>query len=82
MPNFMKHYSDKLVALKMRNEQRKKNYQITQGNIPRPWTAEEDKQVLAHEISDRKLAKKISRSAEAIQIRRCRLKKKLTEGSE
>lgn len=40
----------------------------------RPWTQEEDKQVLAHTIPDSELAVKIDRSATAIQVRRCRLR--------
>ena len=81
MPNFIKYCKSEAIARKIRNKQRKKNYQSTQGNPPRPWNYEEDIAVLKHEVSDRELALKISRSVQAIQIRRCRLNK-LTKSSE
>lgn len=46
------------------------------GQYPkRRWSDEEDCKVLAHSVSDRQLSKQIRRSVEAIQIRRCKLKK-------
>lgn len=42
---------------------------------PRPWTDEEDKLVLAHEIPDRELSARIRRSMKAISNRRWRLRK-------
>ena len=42
---------------------------------PRPWTEKEDRLVLAHEIPDRELSKKIRRSMKAISNRRWRLKR-------
>ena len=57
-----------------RNFQRKINYRKTAKYEPRPWTREEDVAVLAHDILDTELSKKIERSVQAIQIRRCRLK--------
>lgn len=42
---------------------------------PRPWTEKEDRLVLAHEIPDRELSKKIGRSMKAISNRRWRLKR-------
>ncbi len=41
---------------------------------PRQWTLAEDQLVLAHEMPDRELSKLIHRSAQAIQVRRSRLK--------
>lgn len=40
----------------------------------RPWTQEEDRQVLAHSIPDRELAAKIGRTVMAIQVRRNRIR--------
>lgn len=42
---------------------------------PRPWTDEEDRLVLAHEIPDRELSARIRRSMKAISNRRWRLRK-------
>ena len=42
---------------------------------PCPWTEKEDRLVLAHEIPDRELSKKIGRSMKAISNRRRRLRK-------
>lgn len=42
---------------------------------PRPWTENEDKLVLAHDIPDRELSAKIHRSMKAISNRRWRLRK-------
>ena len=44
------------------------------------WTAEQDKMVLEHLITDTELSKIIQHSVKAIQVRRCRLKKKNKEG--
>lgn len=41
----------------------------------RKWTVAEDKLVLAHEIPDRELSRKIERSMKAISNRRWRLKR-------
>lgn len=58
----------------MRNASRKRNYEQTAKYERRIWTDEEDKRVLAHDISDRQLSSEIRRSVQAIQIRRTRLK--------
>lgn len=61
---------------KIRNKWRRKNYQRTQKNgIIRQWTKQEDEAVLAHNITDSELSKKIYRSVQAIQTRRCKLKR-------
>lgn len=41
----------------------------------KPWSAEEEKLVISHEIKDTELAAKLGRSVGAIQKKRCRLKK-------
>lgn len=41
---------------------------------PRPYTPQEDKEILAMEIPDRELAKKLHRSVTAIWHRRSRLR--------
>lgn len=76
MPKIAKKYAENPDEFRrIRNKQRKENYKKTQKNsIKRTWTKEEDKAVLAHDISDAELSKKIMRSAQAIQTRRWRLK--------
>lgn len=61
-----------------RNKQRKKNYQdgITWEHHYREWTEKEIKMVMAHEIPDRVLAKKLLRSIQAIQAMRCKENKR------
>ena len=41
------------------------------------YTPEEDRLILAHEITDNELSRKIKHSVKSIQIRRSRLKKKI-----
>lgn len=48
----------------------------------RPWTKEEDRQVLSHEVSDRELSKRLQRSMKAISNRRWRLRKENKHGQE
>lgn len=77
MPNFGRSYeSDPEKFRRMRNEQRKKNYRKTAIYEPKNWTIREDEMVLAHDITDFELSKKIHHSVQAIQQRRCKLKKK------
>lgn len=60
----------------IRNIWRANNYRRTQKNgITREWTKEEDEAVLAHNILDAELSKEIFRSVQAIQTRRCKLKR-------
>lgn len=42
------------------------------------WTQAEDDAVMARDMTDRVLSEKIGRSVQAIQIRRCRLRKEQT----
>lgn len=44
---------------------------------PRPWSEEEDRLVLTHEIPDSELSVRIERSMKSISNRRWRLKKRL-----
>lgn len=75
MPKRPKYCTSDEEFRKIRNESRRNNYRKTQSNgIRREWTKQEDKAVLAHNILDAELSKKIYRSVQAIQIRRCRLK--------
>ena len=73
MPNFRKYYSEEEFREK-RNQQRKKYYEKTERFGRRPWTPEEDKAILVRSMTDIELSKVIKRSAQAIQIRRSRLK--------
>lgn len=45
------------------------------------WSLWQDELVLAHAIPDRHLSKMIGHGVEAIQIRRCRLKKEIRNGN-
>lgn len=76
MPRMSKKYAANPDEFRrIRNKQRKENYKKTQKNgISRIWTKEEDKAVLAHDIPDAELSRKIMRSVQAIQSRRWRLK--------
>ena len=75
MPNRKERYIDMLLYKETRNAQRKRYYNKTAKYGRRNWTNEEDELVLLHEIPDMELSRKISRSVEAIQIRRSRLNK-------
>lgn len=77
MPSAKKFYKDQERYRELRNGQRRRNYQQTQGNAPRPWTHLEEQAVLEHKVSDRELADTICRSVEAIQIKRSRLKREM-----
>ncbi len=76
MPKMPKKYAANPDEFRgIRNKQRKANYKKTRKNgVIRDWTKQEDKAVLAHDIPDAELSKKIMRSVQAIQIRRSRLK--------
>ena len=82
MPNYVKWYAEKgreNKCRRIRNAGRQRNYAKTALYEPKEWTLEEDELVLAHSMSDRELSKRIKRSVQSIQIRRCRLKKWLGE---
>ena len=74
MPSAKKVYKDSEKYRKIRNKERIKYYRKTAIHPKKPWTKEDDAKVLAHEITDTELSKRIKHSVEAIQIRRCRLK--------
>lgn len=78
MPNFVKYAKDKDKCREARNRQRKRYYDKTAIYGKRPWTPEQDKMVLNHDITDYELSKIIHHSMRAIQKRRCTLKKQLT----
>lgn len=62
------------------NRCRKRNYEIGREGCQRhDWTQEEEQLLLCFNGTDRELAKKIGHSVQAIQIRRCRIKKKIQE---
>ena len=69
-------YKDIHKFRKTRNCQKKKYYDKTVNAINRylPWTEQEDRLVMQHNIPDRELSKKIQRSMNAILVRRNRLK--------
>lgn len=59
-------------------KQQKRRYRMRTGSClyqPKAWTESEDKLVMKHDISDVELSALLERSVQAIQIRRCRLKK-------
>ena len=74
MSNRKKLYADMEKFRKTRNAQRTRYYKRSQKYSSRPWSLEEDKQVLAHDITDSKLSELIKRSVGAIQTRRSFLK--------
>ncbi len=64
--------------LTQRNAQRKKYYNkhsVYRQNRYARWTKDQDSIVLDHKISDVQISKKIGKSVQAVQLRRCRLKK-------
>ena len=65
----------------MSSSQRLRNYAAGRLHaLPkRPWDSFEDALVLLHGESDRELAKRLRRSVQAIQIRRCRLRRRNKE---
>lgn len=59
-----------------KRQQHKRYYARTAFLYPsRSWTKDEDRQVLAHEVSDRELSQRLCRSMKAISNRRWRLRK-------
>ena len=59
---------------KLRQAANARNYSRGSTGRRRPWTDDEDRQVLAREVSDRELSFVLDRSVRAIQHRRHRLK--------
>ena len=80
MPNRKYAYADMQKFRKTTNAQKKRYYSKTGSYGPSTWTVEQDKMVLEHLISDTELSKIIHHSVKAIQVRRCKLKKKIKEG--
>lgn len=76
MPNRKYAYADMQKFRKTTNAQKKRYYSKTEFYGPSNWTVEQDKMVLDHLITDTELSKIIHHSVKAIQVRRCRLKKK------
>ena len=79
MPLRKDKYKDMEKFRNTRNAQRKRYYDKTAKYNPNPWTSEQDKAVLEHNITDTELSNLIGHSVKAIQIRRSRLKKKLEQ---
>ena len=76
-----KYYKDEEKYKEARNKQ-KRAWRLRTGSASTnkcekagPYTCWEDELVLAHDIPDRELAKKLGRSAQSIQTRRSRLTK-------
>lgn len=80
MPNRKYAYANMQKFRKTTNAQKKRYYSKTEFYGPSTWTVEQDKMVLEHLITDTELSKIIRHSVKAIQVRRCRLKKKNEEG--
>lgn len=80
MPNRKYAYADMKKFWKTTNAQKKRYYSKTGSYGPNTWTVEQDKMILEHLISDTELSKIIQHSVKAIQVRRCRLKKKNKKG--
>ena len=79
MPNRKYAYADMEKFRKTTNAQKKRYYNKTKFHCSNVWTAEQDTMVLEHLITDTELSKIIQHSVKAIQVRRCRLKKKNKE---
>ena len=76
MPNRKYAYADMEKFRKTTNAQKKRYYSKTEFYGPSTWTVEQDKMVLEHFITDTELSIIIQQSVKAIQVRRCKLKKK------
>lgn len=75
MPNRKNKYTDMEKFRNTWNIQKRRYYAKTAVYPPNPWLPEHDKAVLEHSITDTELSKLIGHSVEAIQVRRCKLKK-------
>ena len=73
-----KAYKDPKKFIAHQNRCRKRNYEIGREGCQRhDWTQEEEQLLFCFNGTDRELAKKIGHSVQAIQIRRCRIKKEI-----
>lgn len=79
MPSSIKKFKDKEKARLYRNRQRKNNYKTTQTGERKSWTQGEEDLLFCSGYSDRELAQILDCSVQAIQIKRCRVIKKLKE---
>lgn len=68
--------SKKTNRAESRKRYNKRYYKRTEKYKQRLWTKEEEKMVLAHEITDTELSAKIKRSVRSIQVHRSKLKKR------
>lgn len=79
MPSSLRYYKDIKKRNEYRNRIRKNNYERGRKysiKKRRYYTTKEYRMVLAHKMSDIELAKHLKRSVQAIQVLRCKLKKK------
>ena len=78
MPTRYKKYKDKEKAREARNAERAKYYgkTVNAPNRKLPWLPNELELVMAHDVTDHELSKILGRSVAAIQIQRCRNKRK------
>lgn len=74
MPLRSKNYADKERLRVTRNQQRKRNYKLTQLYKQRKWTKEELFMIHERNITDRELSVKIGRSVQSIQCMRSKTK--------
>ncbi len=74
MPKMKKNYKDNDRFIETRNRQRKRYYRKTATFCKVEWTAEQEKLVLEHSMTDTELSAIIGHSVQAIQIRRYKLK--------
>ncbi|MBQ2937904.1 MAG: hypothetical protein IJE05_03370 [Clostridia bacterium] len=81
MANRKENYKDMEKWRKALNAQKKRYYSKTAIYKPSTWTLEHDRLILEHNATDAELSKIIKHSVNAIQKRRCRLKKMLKENN-
>lgn len=75
--NRKSQYKDMEKWRKACNRQRKRYYAKTALYPPRKWTADEESMILDSKLSDHQLSPILHRSVEAIQLKRCKLRKLL-----
>jgi len=72
----LRYYVNKEKARRYRNRQRAQNYELgdfsygSRNNRHKQYTWKECREILRHDILDRKLARKLGRSVMAIQVKR------------
>ena len=78
VPKTLKTFADSDKARAYRNRQRKINYDrdgSDRRHSHKPWLRYEVEMILDREYPDREIARILGRSVEAIQVKRCSLKK-------